>query len=271
MSEKLRLTILGTGSSGGVPRIGNDWGACDPTNPKNRRSRCGAIVERWNDAQPNTCTRILLDTSADMREQLLAAGIGETDAVLISHDHADQVGGFDDLRVLAYRKMKRLPVYMDAATYESMSRRFAYCFHGEHGYPPIVELIEPFLEPGKQVSIEGAAGSIDILPIGQHHGQIDSLGFRFGPVAYCNDLKSFKEGALELLPDLDVLVIDALRYAEHPSHAHLEQSLTWIEELKPRRAFLTNLHVDMDYDTLCAELPAHVRPAYDGLTIEVAL
>lgn len=264
----LRLTLFGTGSSGGVPRIGNDWGACDPHEVKNRRSRCGAMIELFQKSGSEP-TRVLIDTSADMREQLLRAEVGTIDAVLVSHDHADQVGGFDDLRVLAYRRMKRVPVYMDAQTHDSMSRRFGYCFTGEHGYPPIVELIEPLLEPGQPVSITGEAGSLEILPIGQHHGAIDSLGFRIGPVAYCNDLHAFKPGYEETLSGLDTLIIDALRYEKHPSHANLEQALEWIEELGPRMTYLTNLHVDMDYQALCSALPDHIRPAFDGLSVEV--
>lgn len=263
----IRLTLFGTGSSGGVPRIGNDWGACDPDEPRNRRSRCGAMFELFGE-QGTSPTRLLIDTSADMREQLLKAEIGEIDAVVISHDHADQVGGFDDLRVLAYRKMQRVPVFMDAPTHATMARRFGYCFHGEHGYPSIVELQEPFLEPGCPFLISGAGGDLHVLPIRQRHGAIDSLGFRVGPLAYCNDLNGFADGYQQRLSDLEVLVIDALRYTEHPSHAHLDMSLAWIEELRPKKAFLTNLHVDMDYETLCSELPDHVRPAYDGLTIE---
>ena len=266
---KVRLTLLGTGSSGGVPRIGNDWGACDPSEPKNRRRRCSAFVEYKDDAQREQFTNVLIDTSPDLREQLLSVGVEALDGVLVTHDHADQTHGIDDLRALALRTRKRITIHMDEFTAATLTRKFSYCFEGSGGYPAILDL-QPFLQAGTPRAISGNGGDVEVLPLEQIHGRIPSLGFRIGGLAYCNDVNELPEPTLSALVGLEVLIVDALRYTPHPTHAHLEQTLQWIDQLKPKRAVLTNLHVDMDYATLLKELPKDVEPGFDGMAIEIA-
>lgn len=261
---RARIVLLGTGSSGGVPRVGGDWGACDPAEPRNRRTRCSALVERWNDA--GDITRILIDTSPDLREQLLACGTTHLDAVVYTHDHADQAHGIDDVRALAIRQRSQIPVYFDADTKGRLETRFGYIFNGAGGYPPILA-VQPVLVPLKRVDIHGRGGPVEFLPFDMEHGRIRCLGFRIGDVAYCNDVNGLPPESMQALNGLDTLIIDALRYTPHPTHAHLELTLSWIAELKPHRAILTNLHVDMDYRTLQRELPDGVEPAFDGMEI----
>ena len=261
---RARIVLLGTGSSGGVPRVGGDWGACDPAEPRNRRTRCSALVERWNDA--GDITRILIDTSPDLREQLLACGTTHLDAVVYTHDHADQTHGIDDVRALAIRQRRQIPVYFDADTKGRLEHRFDYIFHGAGGYPPILGA-QPVLKPLQPVEIPGRGGPVEFLPVDMEHGRIRCLGLRVGNLAYCNDVNGLPPETMDALRGLDTLIIDALRYTPHPSHAHLELTLSWIAALKPRRAILTNLHVDMDYETLRSELPEGVEPAYDGMEI----
>ncbi len=267
MRGRLQVRILGCGSSGGVPRIGNDWGACDPSEPRNRRSRCSTLIRHWDPgaAEP---TLVLVDTSPDMRDQLLAARVDRLDAVLLTHEHADQCHGIDDLRALVIRHRRRMPVHMNRSTADAVMTRFSYCFEGGKGYPALLEgLVD--LEAGKAVRIGGAGGEMKILPLDQDHGGIPSLGFRIGSFAYCNDVVRLPEETLERLGGLDTLVVDALRHTPHPTHATVGQALEWIKQLKPRRAWLTNLHVDLDYAKLRAELPGGVAPAYDGLELEI--
>jgi len=268
MTGRLVFTLLGTGSSGGVPRITGDWGACDPNEPKNRRTRCSALVELYGDSEEPT--RVLIDTSPDMREQLLTAGAAWLDALVFTHDHADQTHGLDDVRVIAYTMQRQLPAYMDAATAETLVPKFAYCFEGKGGYPPIVAL-QPFIQAYTPLTLQGAGGPLEMLPIDQEHGRIRSLGFRIGDLAYCNDLNDLPTASLAHLEGLDTLVIDALRYTPHPTHAHLDQTLGWIAQLKPKRAVLTNMHIDLDYETLRRELPDGVVPGYDGMKLELPI
>jgi phosphoribosyl 1,2-cyclic phosphate phosphodiesterase len=265
---KLRLTLLGTGSSGGVPRVGGDWGACDPAEPRNRRTRCSALVEQWTTG--SHATTVLIDTSPDLREQLLATGTTHLDAVVYTHDHADQAHGIDDVRALAIRQRKQIPVYFDAATQASLASRFSYIFRGAGGYPPILD-IQPVVTPYQQFRVPGPGGPVEFLPVDMEHGRIRCLGFRMGDVAYCNDVNGLPQRTMDTLAGLDTLIVDALRYTPHPSHAHLELTLAWIAALKPRRAILTNLHVDLDYRTLQNELPEGVEPAYDGMQIEFSV
>lgn len=261
----LKLTILGCGTSGGVPRIGNHWGACDPANPNNRRRRCSLLVER---AGPDGATTALVDTSPDLRQQLLDAGVGWLDGVLYTHDHADHVHGIDDLRVVSFNGRRRVDVYYDAATGRQLRDRFAYCFetppNGE--YPAILKGHE--ISAGEPVTISGRGGAIEALPLRQIHGSGESLGFRFGGIAYSPDVSDFPEESLQALQDLDVWILDALRYTPHPSHLSVEQALAVIARVKPKRAVLTHMHVDLDYETLKRDLPAGVEPAYDGMVLE---
>ncbi len=274
-SGRLRVRILGCGSSSGVPRIGGDWGACDPNDPRNRRTRCSILVERQRDNGPwreDATTRILVDTSPDFRFQMLEAEAGRVDAVLFSHDHADQTHGIDDLRALAIRQRQRIAVHMDRRTADILMNRFAYCFEDnpKTGYPAILDA-HIDLEHGKRLEIDGPGGVIPVLPLLQVHGPIPSLGFRFGPIAYSNDCSHLSEETLRALTDLDVWIVDALREAPHPTHANVDQALAWAEELAPRRVILTNLHIDLDYAYLDERTPSHVEPAVDGLSVELAL
>ncbi len=274
MTDKLEIVLLGCGSSGGVPRLGGPdnsghWGACDPANPKNRRSRCSILVRRISDAG---VTRVLVDTSPDMREQLLRARVGDLDGVLITHDHADQLHGIDDLRQMTFHRRHRIDVYADARTREGIFSRFSYCFVQAEGsdYPPIANM-HVIEEPFSPFAIGGAGGPLPVLAFEQRHGIVRSLGFRFGPMAYTSDANQLGEAAFAALDGVDCWIVDALRYTPHPSHSHVAQTLEWIARLKPKHAILTNLHVDLDFEKLRRELPPNVEPAYDGMTVAVGL
>jgi phosphoribosyl 1,2-cyclic phosphate phosphodiesterase len=262
----LSFTILGCGSSGGVPRVGQGWGACDPNNPKNRRRRCSLLVEKTAGASRTT---LLVDTSPDLREQLLGAEVKRLDGVIFTHEHADHTHGIDDLRPLALVQRQRIDTYLDARTSDFLHRRFSYCFKTPEGseYPPILK--EHRIEAGKRVVIEGEGGAIEALPFKLAHGNSFALGLRFGGLAYTPDVSGFPDESLEALQGLDVWIIDALRERPHPSHFTVEEALSWIARLGPRRAVLTNLHTDLDYETLRRALPPQVEPAYDGMRIEV--
>lgn len=263
----LRITILGCGSSGGVPRTGGDWGHCDPSNPKNQRSRCSILVEKTSTSSQNP-TRILVDTAPELRLQLLAAEISRLDAVLYTHEHADQTHGIDDLRPLAYISGAVVEMYMDQRTSDELTQKFGYIFATPKGsdYPPIAKC--NLIEPDCEVQIDGPGGRLKAMPFLQHHGRISSLGFRFGDFAYCNDLVEMDEASYRHLHGLDLLVVDALRYSTHPTHFNVDQALELIDRLKPKRSVLTNMHIDLDYNILCKELPEGVVPAYDGMIID---
>lgn len=259
-----RITILGCGSSGGVPRPDGDWGVCDPAEPRNRRTRCSLLIEQWRETHDvGEATTVLIDTSPDLREQLLAARVKRLDAIVYSHDHADQTHGIDDVRAIAYRMRQRILTYMDAYTRQSLEARFRYVFHGENGYPPILDG-SPVLAPLSPVRIAGPGGDIELTPLDQDHGYIRSLGFRFGSVAYNNDVVGIPPDTFAQLGGLELWIVDALRRTVHPSHANLEQSLGWISALRPARAVLTNMHVDLDYRALTDELPDGVEAGHDG-------
>ena len=274
MSDHLKITILGCGSSGGVPRIGGVdgagyWGACDPSNPKNRRRRCSILVQRLSAADTTT---VLVDTSPDMREQLIDARISRLDAVLVTHDHADQLHGLDDLRMVAINMRRRIDVYSDAATFAGVMARFGYCFVQPAGsdYPPILNAHQ-IPEPFEPFALGGAGGDIPVVAFVMGHGQIECLGYRFGPIAYSSDVDRLDDEAFEALAGVKCWIVDALRYAPHPSHAHVAKTLEWIARVKPERAVLTNLHVDLDYETLRRELPPNIEPAFDGMTVTTLL
>jgi len=260
------FTILGCGSSGGVPRVGQGWGACDPNNPKNRRRRCSLLVERESAASRTT---VLIDTSPDLREQLLDANVEALDAVLYSHDHADHTHGIDDLRPLALVQRKRIDIYAEEQTSKMLHERFGYCFETPVGsdYPPILQ--EHSLREGREVTISGKGGEITVLPFPMQHGSTQALGFRIGNVAYSCDVNDLPQASLKALEGLDLWIVDALRRKPHPSHFHLEQTLAWIARIKPKRAVLTNMHNDLDYETLRRELPETIEPAFDGMVISL--
>ncbi|MEM6628003.1 MAG: MBL fold metallo-hydrolase, partial [Pseudomonadota bacterium] len=187
-----------------------------------------------------------------------------------THEHADQCHGIDDLRALVIRHRRQMPVYMDERTASVLMHRFEYCFEGKGGYPPILDA-RIALQPGARALIDGKGGPLPIDVLLQDHGSIPSLGFRLGDLAYCNDVKALPEQSLAALEGVETLIVDALRYSKHPTHASVDDALGWIERLKPNRAILTNLHVDLDYARLRAELPDHVVPAFDGMEIRSRL
>ena len=274
MSDRIEVTILGCGSSGGVPRIGGHdgrgyWGACDPSNPKNRRRRCSILVRR---VSPGGMTTALVDTSPDMREQLIDARVVTLDGVLITHEHADQLHGLDDLRMVAINMRRRVDVWSSATAFESILARFGYCFVQPQGsdYPPILNAHE-IREPFKPFELAGAGGPLPVLGFHQGHGNIRSLGFRFGPIAYSSDVDGLDDAAFAALEGVEVWIVDALRYTPHPSHSHVARTLEWIARAKPKRAILTNMHVDLDYAKLKSELPDGIEPAYDGLVVSAGL
>lgn len=258
-------TILGCGPSPGVPRIGNDWGSCDPNEPRNRRSRCTLLVDRRG--ADGAMTRVLVDTSPDMRTQLLSAGVDHLDGVIYTHAHADHLHGIDDLRAFWMKTKRLVDVHADNQTADLILEAFAYCFRTPDGgaYPPILRLNR--IEPYKALSIPGPGGPLDAVPFVQSHGGGSSLGLRFGALAYSCDVSAIDDRAAEQLRGLDVWIVDALRRDPHPSHFSLGQTLEWIERLKPRRAILTHMDYSLDYATLKRELPEHVEPAYDGMVV----
>lgn len=269
MTGALEFTILGCGSSGGVPRADGDWGACDPENPKNRRRRCSLLVRRRGRA-PEDETTLIVDTSPDLVSQTSDAGARRLDAVLLTHDHADQTHGLDDIRAFFIRQRATIPCHMDAATAATMQRRFGYAFQGENGYPAIGHIL-PLPAHGQPWQVSGPSGPIPVVTFDQDHGGVRSVGYRFGNVAYSSDVVDLDEAAFAALAGLDVWIVDALRWRPHPTHAHVERTLEWIERLKPQRAILTNMHIDLDYDDLARKLPPGVEPAYDGLRFELEL
>ena len=260
----LSVTILGCGSSAGVPRVGSGWGACDPANPKNRRRRCSILVE---EAGPTGTTSVLVDTSPDLREQLLDADVRRLDGVIITHDHADHIHGIDDLRPLVIHMRRRIRLYADATTSQVLNARFGYCFRSPPGsqYPPLVD--EHRIAIGDAVEIDGPGGVVSALPFDMEHGPIRALGLRFGDIAYASDVSRIPDESLEALAGLDLLILDALRYTPHPTHFSIAEALALIKRVKPQRAVLTNLHTDVDYETLRAELPPGIVPAHDGMRL----
>ncbi len=261
-------TILGCGSSGGVPRIGNDWGACDPHEPRNRRRRCSLLVEGWRDGVDDP-TRVLIDSGADLREQMLDANVDRVDAVLYTHEHADHTHGIDDLRVLALHNRRRVDVYFSAGCGARLREAFGYCFSTPPGssYPPILNAHE--IADGQTVEVNGPGGTLSLLAFDLVHGDINAFGYRIGGMAYCCDLSAVPPSAHQALSGLDTWIVDALRPTPHPSHLSLPETLDLIEHFAPRQAVLTNMHIDLDYRSTDAETPSNVTPAFDGMQIDV--
>ncbi|MBB3871218.1 MBL fold metallo-hydrolase [Brevundimonas mediterranea] len=254
------VVILGSGSSGGVPRGDGDWGVCDPAEPRNRRMRCSMLARKTGS---DGVTNVLIDTSPDLREQMLASGTRHVDTVLYTHDHADQTHGIDDLRTFATRARKRIPAWMDEATLTSLSHRFDYIFESQFGYPPLLDaqVIPPH---GMAWSVEGPGGAIPVVTFDQGHGPIRSVGYRLGDMAYSSDVSDLDEAAIRAVAGCQIWIVDALRYTPHPTHAHLDRTLEWIAAADVERAVLTNLHIDMDYKELSAIVPANVEVGFDG-------
>ena len=273
----MRFTILGCGSSPGTPRIYGDWGACDPNNPKNRRMRASLLVERIG---PNGMTTVVVDTGPDFRQQMLNANVKFLDGVLYTHAHADHSHGIDDLRGYALAQKQRIQVHSDIETFEQLNASFGYCFEKPPNsmYPPTLDHHQ--ISAGQVVTIDGKGGPVSALPIMQVHGDIHSLGFRFGAFdgnqplkggfAYSPDASDIAADQIDRLRDLDIWVVDCLMYRPHVSHFSLDQALEWIEITQPKRAILTHMHIPLDYETVMNETPRHVEPAYDGMVIELA-
>jgi phosphoribosyl 1,2-cyclic phosphate phosphodiesterase len=254
----MKLRILGCGTSSGVPRIGNDWGACDPSEPRNRRRRVSILVEHEAD-------RILVDTGPDLREQLLDAEVRDIDAVIWTHDHADHCHGIDDLRQLYHSRGNPIAGFARAETMETLKRRFAYIFEGKGEYPRVASLD---LLPDRL-----RIGSMELGVTDQPHGTITAAGLRFDAggrsIGYSTDFNVLTDEMINLFKGVDLWVVDALRRRPHPSHPHLSQALEWIEIVGPGRALLTHMDHSMDYGSLLAELPERVEPGYDGLEISL--
>jgi phosphoribosyl 1,2-cyclic phosphate phosphodiesterase len=269
MSQTMTFRILGCGPSPGVPRIGNDWGACDPAEPRNRRRRAAMLVTR-SDGNGGL-TRLLVDVGADLREQMLDARVPWVDAVVITHPHADHIHGIDDLRSFYLNRHRMIDVHMDEATARRVHEAFGYCFASPPGssYPPI--LVDRRITVGTEVVIEGEGGPIAFTPFRQLHGDIESLGLRFDRVAYSTDASDFPEESLPFVVGLDHWIVGALRRRPHPSHFSVDQALAWIDRMKPKHALLTHLYNALDYRTLLAELPEGVEPAWDGLEFEITV
>ena len=250
--------MLGCGTSSGVPRIGNDWGDCDPADPRNRRRRASILIE-------SATTRILVDTSPDLREQLLAADVDAVDAVIWTHDHADHCHGIDDLRQLYHARGAPVAGYARAATLATLQHRFGYAFSGRDAYPAVVS--------ANPLPDSFTVGDIQVRCVDQPHGAITSAGLRFDchgrSIGYATDFHEITPAMAELYQGLDLWIVDALRYRPHPTHPHLAMTLDWIDRFAPGKAVLTHMDQSMDYATLAGKLPVNVAPGFDGLAMTI--
>ena len=254
----MKIRLLGSGTSSGVPRIGNDWGDCDPTEPRNRRTRASLLVE-------SDTTRLLIDTSPDLREQLLAADVDIVNGIVCTHDHADHTHGIDDVRQIFHALGRPVPGYARPATMAALQTKFAYAVAGRHGYPPTVALTE--------LADRLMIGDIVCRIVDQPHGAISSAGLRFEQanqaIGYATDFNVMTEAMRSLYQGLDIWIVDALRRRPHPSHPTLDQVVGWVAELRPKRTVLMHMDQSMDYRSLCAALPAGIEPGYDGLEVRL--
>ncbi len=264
------FTILGCGSSHGVPRSDGDWGACDPNNPRNRRRRASLLIEQFGPMGEKTT--VVVDTGPDFREQMISARVRYIDAVIYTHGHADHIHGIGDLRAFAMAHRKRVQIYSDKVTLETLEDSFEYCFKTPKGseYPPVIEhnLIK---DMNTSIEIDGEGGIIPLMPIDLIHGPIHSLGFRIGNFAYCSDVSQFPEESMEKLLGLDTIIIDATLPKPHFSHFSLDQATEWVKKLGAKQAYITHMHTALDYDYVMSSTPEYIAPCYDGLKIEVTL
>jgi phosphoribosyl 1,2-cyclic phosphate phosphodiesterase len=270
VSATLEITILGCGSSGGVPRADGNWGACDPNDPRNRRDRCSLMVRRPSEEGADRSTTLVVDAAPEFRLQTAREGAKRLDALLMTHDHADQAHGIDDIRAFAQRQRARIPCHVNAETQATLERRFGYIFHGEKSYPAISDLVR-IPDHGEPWQVEGPSGAIPVVTFDQDHGDVHSVGYRFGPVAYSSDVLDLDDAAFEAMAGVELWIVDALRYTPHPTHSHVERTLGWVERLKPARTILTNMHIDLDYTELSSRLPAGVEAAWDGMRIDLQM
>lgn len=253
----MKVTLLGCGPAGGVPSISGGWGRCDPANPRNRRRRPSLLVEHDG-------TTLLVDTSPDMREQLLDAGVSRLDAVLFTHAHADHVHGIDDLREINRVIQAPLPAFASGEVLAIIGERFGYVFEpleAPYYYKPVLQPIE--------ITAPFQVRNIAVTPFEQDHGTCVSLGFRFGDVAYSTDLTKLDEAAFRALAGVRVWIVDAFTDHDHPTHASVDVALGWIERLRPERAVLTHMSAKLDYDQLKRRLPPNVEPGYDGMVLDL--
>jgi phosphoribosyl 1,2-cyclic phosphate phosphodiesterase len=258
----MRLTFLGTGTSFGVPQIGCDCAVCRSTDPRDRRTRSGAMLEADG-------ASILLDTPPELRLQLLAGGFTRVDAVVYTHEHADHLNGIDDLRIFSVRQRRPLPIYGPTETLDRIRTSFHYIFDDAvHPYEgtskPSLEM-HP-VEPERVVRVAG----LEMLPLAFRHGHLRVFGYRFGPMAYITDVKAIPDAERELLRGLEVLVINALWWRPHPTHLSIGEAVATARELGARRTYLTHLTHETGHEALAGQLPSGVLPAYDGLTVEVS-
>ncbi|QDH16145.1 MBL fold metallo-hydrolase [Swingsia samuiensis] len=263
----MKVTILGCGGSAGVPMIGGGegadtgiWGRCDPEEPKNRRTRSSIVVET------DSGFRLLIDSGPDFRSQMLACGLNRVNAVLYTHPHSDHIGGLDELRAINRMINAPLPLLATQEVLDELKARFSYAFapwHGSEFYRPVFE--EHILKEDQEVMLP----ELRFKVFSQRHGRITSLGAHFGAIAYCTDVETLSEQALDMLHGVDTWVVDCFQYQPHPAHAWLERVLEWREKIQPKHTILTHMGTEMDYMTLRAELPDNVEPAYDGMVLQV--
>jgi phosphoribosyl 1,2-cyclic phosphate phosphodiesterase len=269
MGENYRAILLGCGSSGGVPRADGGWGNAHRANVRNRRKRCGLLVQRRRPGEPwhpSTTTNCLIDTPPDLAHALAPWCIEKVDGVVWTHAHADQLHGLDDVRTLRYRQDGPIPAFADAPTHQRIETAFDYVINGARGYPSLYQLADPICADDR-LTIDGSGGPICLQTVRVQHGTIENLAIRLNRFAYLNDADQVEAEDLAKLRGIEHLVVDCLRYDPHPSHAHLDQAMAWADELNPRRVWLTNLHIDLDYDDLSSRLPDHVQPCFDGQVI----
>ncbi|WP_019961794.1 MBL fold metallo-hydrolase [Woodsholea maritima] len=264
-----RYTILGCGSSGGVPRADGDWGVCDPSNPKNRRLRCSLLIERGDDLDAvengDKVTRLLVDTSPDFRQQWLNVGSPALHGIFYTHDHADQTHGIDDVRALVYRQHIRFPAWMNDETHQRLTRRFSYIFEAPaHSlYPPLLDA-KKLPERGEVLLCEGPGGPITARVFPVEHGRVTCAALVVGGMAYTPDVSAIAPEDLSTVSGISLWIVDCLKNTPHPTHAHFQQVMDWRDAVRPARMALTNLHTDHDYEALRAQCPPGVEPVYDG-------